>query len=70
MFKTPRPRLIELFNNMFSIFKQYYTHFHTLFYLHVFQKNTNNVTRTTLPNNPQVFHNICPIYTVITKQPF
>ena len=40
---------------MFSIFKQHYTHFHTLFHLHVFPKNTNNVTRATLPNSPKVF---------------
>ena len=25
-------------------------YFHALFYLHVFSKSTNNVTRTTLPN--------------------
>ena len=30
---------------MFSFFKQYYTHFHTLFHSHVFPKNTNNVTK-------------------------
>ena len=28
-----------------------YTYFYTFFYLHVFLKNTNNVTRTTLPNS-------------------
>ena len=34
------------------MFKQYYTYFHTLFHPHVFPKNTNNVTRTTLPSTP------------------
>ena len=29
-------------------FKQHYTHFHP----HVFQKTTNNITQTTLPNTP------------------
>ena len=28
-----------------------YTYFYTFFYLHVFLKNINNVTRTTLPNS-------------------
>ena len=37
---------------MFSVFKQYYTYFYTLFTHTYFQKNTNNVTRTTLPNSP------------------
>ena len=32
------------------MFKQYYTYFHLLFHLHIFSKNTNNLTRTTLPN--------------------
>ena len=31
-------------------------YFHTLFYLHIFQKNTNNVTRTTFPNGPLQFY--------------
>jgi len=34
------------------MFKQHYTYFHTLFHLHVFPKNTNNITKTTLPNRP------------------
>ena len=42
-----RPRLVDWFN-MFSIFKQHYTHFHTLFYPYVFQKNINNVTKRPL----------------------
>jgi len=39
---------------MFLIFKQYYTYFHTFFYPHVFSKNTNNFTRTILPNGPSI----------------
>ena len=31
-----RASLVEHFNNMFSVFKQHYIHFHTLFNLHVF----------------------------------
>ena len=38
---------------MFSIFKQYYTYFHTLFHPHLFLKNKNNITKITLPNGPQ-----------------
>ena len=34
-----------------SHFKQHYTHFHTLFHPHVFQKSPNNF-QTTLPNIP------------------
>ena len=44
--------LVHALKQQFSVFKQYYTYFHTLFHLHVFSKNTNNVTRTTLPNGP------------------
>ena len=47
------PRLVELLNNSFSVFKQHYTHFHTFFHLHVFQKITNNITQTSLPNGPE-----------------
>ena len=32
------------------MFKQYYTFFHTFFYLHVFSKNTNNVIITKRPD--------------------
>jgi len=42
--------LVHMFKHIFSVFKQHYTYFYTLFYSHVFLKNTNNVTRTTLPN--------------------
>ena len=49
-----RACLVHVFKHMFSVFKQHYTYFHTLFHLHVFSKNTNNVTRTTLPNGSQI----------------
>ena len=47
--------MLPLFKQQFSMFKQHYTYFHTLFHPHVFPKNTNNVTRTALPNGPLVF---------------
>ena len=39
---------------MFSIFKQHYKYFHTLFHPHVVPKNINNVTKTILPNKPLI----------------
>ena len=36
---------------MFLSFKQYYIYFYKFFYLHIFLKNTNNVTTTTRPKN-------------------
>ena len=47
-----RGRLVHVLKHMFSVFKQYFTHFHTPFHSHVFPKNTNNATKTTLPNGP------------------
>ena len=41
-----RSHLVELLNNSFSVFKQHYTLFHS----HIFQKTTNNITQTSLPN--------------------
>ena len=29
-------------------------HFHILFHLHIFLKNTNNITKTTLPNSNKI----------------
>ena len=49
-------RLVHVFKHMFSIFKQYYMYFHTFFHSHVFSKNTNNVTKITLPNGSQMLH--------------
>ena len=44
-----RPHLVKHLRHMFSVFK-HYMHFYTLFYSHVLQKNTNNITHTPLPN--------------------
>ena len=40
---------------MFSVFKQHYKYFHTLFHPYVVPKNINNVTKTILPNEPLIF---------------
>ena len=47
-----RPRLVELLNSSFLVFKQHYIHFYTTFHPHVFQKTTNNIIQTPLPNGP------------------
>ena len=47
--------LVEHFKHIFLVFKQHYTHFYILFYPYVFQKNTNNITQTLLPNEPLIF---------------
>ena len=47
--------LIYVFKLVFLFFKQYYTYFYTLFHPHIFLKNANNVTRTTLPNRSLVY---------------
>ena len=57
--------LVYKLKHIFSVFKQYYIHFHTFFHLHVFQKNTNNITQTPLPNGPLIatsytfYNNLC-----------
>ena len=43
---------IQHLKHIVLIFKQYYMYLYTLFYLHVFQKNTNDITQTPLPNKP------------------
>ena len=43
--------MVELLNNSFLIFKQYYTYLYTLFHSYVFQKTTNNIIQTSLPNS-------------------
>ena len=48
-------RLVQEFKHMFLVFKQHYMYFYTLFHPHVFSKNINNATRTTLPNCPTIF---------------
>ena len=45
-------RLVGYFKHQFSIFKQHFTYFYTLFHPHVFQKTINNTTQTPLPNGP------------------
>ena len=47
-------RLVILLEQHFSHFKQTYTHFHTLFYPHVYQNHSNNITQTPLPNTPLI----------------
>ena len=47
--------LVRYFGLQFSVFKQHYTYFHALFHPRVFLKNTNNVTKITLPKDPKVF---------------
>ena len=47
-----RPHLVELLNSSFLVFKQHYIHFYTTFHPHVFQKTTNNIIQTPLPNGP------------------
>ena len=44
--------MVHVFKYIFLVFKQHYTYFHTLFYSHVFQKITNNITQNPLPNEP------------------
>ena len=46
--------LVHVFKHTFSVFKQHYIYFHTLFHPHVFSKNTNNVIINLLPNGPLV----------------
>ena len=56
-----RGRLVWHFKQHFLVFKQHYTYFHTLFHPHVFPKNTNIITRTTLPNGPLVAATTIPL---------
>ena len=48
------PVLVDLLNNLFLIFKQYYTFFHTFFHLYIFQKIINNIIQIPLPNGPYI----------------
>ena len=48
------PVLVDLLNNLFLIFKQYYTFFHTFFHLYIFQKIINNIIQIPLPNEPYI----------------
>ena len=47
--------LIEHFSNIFSIFKQYYTHFHTLFHSHVFKKIQTTLLKLLYQTGPKLF---------------
>ena len=47
--------LVGKFKHTFEYFKQHYTHFYTLFHSHIYQKHPNNITQTSLPNEPYVF---------------
>ena len=49
-----RACLVSFLKLTFSHFKQHYTHFHTLFHPHVFQKTTNITFQITLRNTPLV----------------
>ena len=42
--------MVGKFKHTFEHFKQHYTYFHTLFHPHIYQKYSNNITRTLLPN--------------------
>ena len=53
-----RACLVAYFKQLFEHFKHTYTHFHTLFHPHVYQKHPNNITQTLLPNTPQISHEL------------
>ena len=46
--------MIGHFKRVFSVFKQQYTYFYTLFYLYVFQNTTNNTIQIPLSNRPYI----------------
>ena len=52
-FSTLWACLLLLFKQQFSIFKQYYTYFYTLFHPHVFSQN--NFIKNLLPNGPYIY---------------
>ena len=62
LLKHDRLGLLPLFKQQFLVFKQHYTYFYILFYLHVLSKNTNNVSRTILPNELAEKEMSCPQY--------
>ena len=51
-FRILRACLIGKLKLTLSVFKQPYTHFHSFFQPHVFQKITNNITQIPLLNGP------------------
>ena len=50
--KRVRDCLVGHFKQLLEHFKHTKTYFHILFHSHVYQKHTNNVTQTPLPNTP------------------
>ena len=45
--------LISQLKLTFSHFKQFYTYFNTLFHSHIYQKYSNDIIQTSLPNGTQ-----------------
>ena len=45
---------IHVFEHMFSVFKQYYTYFHTLFHPHIFLKKLKTVVQIYILNGPLI----------------
>ena len=45
---------VELLNNLFSVFKEYFTYFHIFFHLYIFQKPTNINTQISPLNKPYI----------------
>ena len=43
-------RLVAHFEQSFEYFKHTYIYFQTLFHPHIYQKHSNNITQTPLPN--------------------
>ena len=50
--QTVRARLAALLKHKTTYFEQHNTHFHTLFYPHVYKKHSNNIIQTNSPNRP------------------
>ena len=46
--------LVGKFKHTFEHFKQYCTHFHIVFHPHIYQKHSNNIIQTPLPNIPEL----------------
>ena len=45
-----RPHLVREFKHMFSVFKQHYTYFYTLFHPHLFPKKLKTIIQIHVPN--------------------
>ena len=54
-----RACLVGHFNQLLEYFKHTNTHFYTLFHSHVYQKHSNNITQTPLPNTSQTLKLHC-----------